>query len=85
MKTSRVALFAFATIIGSGSLVSSAQQAAAGSLDFLNRMNPQYKNCVATTRANKLRSIATREPFMMASSTTALADILRSASNKLNV
>jgi hypothetical protein len=52
MKTSRIALFAFAAIIGSGSLVSSAQQAAAGSLDFLNRMNPQYKNCVATTRAN---------------------------------
>jgi hypothetical protein len=50
MKASRIALFAFAAIIGSGSLVSSAQQAAAGSLDFLNRMNPQYKNCVATTR-----------------------------------
>jgi hypothetical protein len=52
MKTSRVALFAFAAIIGSGSLVSSAQQAAAGNLDFLNRMNPQYTKCVATTRAN---------------------------------
>jgi hypothetical protein len=52
MNTSRIALFAFAAIIGSGSLVSSAQQVAAGNLDFLNRMNPQYKNCVATTRAN---------------------------------
>jgi hypothetical protein len=52
MKTSRIALFAFAAIIGSGSLLSSAPQAAAGNLDFLNRMNPQYKNCVARTRAN---------------------------------
>jgi hypothetical protein len=52
MKTSRVVLFAFAAIIGSCALVSSAQQATAGSLDFLNRMNPQYTNCVATTRAN---------------------------------
>jgi hypothetical protein len=52
MKTSRIALFAFSAIIGSGALVSSAQQVAAGSLDFLNRMNPKYTNCVATTRAN---------------------------------
>ena len=53
MKTSRIALFAYAAIIGSGSLLSSAQQAAAaGSLDFLNHMNPKYTNCVATTRAN---------------------------------
>jgi hypothetical protein len=51
MKTSRIALFAFAAIVGIGSLVGSGQ-AKAGSLDFLNHMNPQYTNCVATTRAN---------------------------------
>lgn len=52
MKTSRIALLAFAVVVGLGTLVGSVQQAAAGSFDWLNKMNPQYKNCVATTRAN---------------------------------
>jgi hypothetical protein len=51
MKTSRIALSAFAAIVGIGPLVSSSQ-AKAGSLDFLNHTNPQYTNCIASTRAN---------------------------------
>jgi hypothetical protein len=50
MKASRIALFAFAAIVGFG--VSSGQQVAAGDLSFLNHMNPQYTNCVSSTRAN---------------------------------
>ncbi|MBR1090096.1 hypothetical protein JQ621_21750 [Bradyrhizobium manausense] len=50
MKTSRIALFAFATIVGIGSLIGSGH-AKAGGLDFLNHMNPQFTNCVADTRA----------------------------------
>jgi hypothetical protein len=51
MKPSRIALFAFAAIVGTGTLVGSGQ-AKAGSLDFLNHMNPQYTSCIASTRAN---------------------------------
>jgi hypothetical protein len=52
MKTSRIAIFAFAAIVGTGLLLGSGQKAAAGGLDFLNHMNPQFTNCVASTRAN---------------------------------
>jgi hypothetical protein len=52
MNTSRITLFAFAAIAGIGSLISSGQQAAALDLSFLNKMNPQYTNCVSTTRGN---------------------------------
>lgn len=51
MKTSSLALAAFAAIIGIGSLVGSARQAAAIDLSFLNKMNPQYTKCVNNVRA----------------------------------
>lgn len=54
MKTSRIALAAFAAIIGLASLVGSGQPAAALDLSFLNKMNPQYRRCVANTRAQLL-------------------------------
>jgi hypothetical protein len=52
MKASPIALLAFAALVGTASLLSSGHQAAAGGLDFLNHMNPQFTNCVASTRAN---------------------------------
>jgi len=52
MKTSRIALLVFAAIVGTGSLLGSGQKVAAGGLDFLNHLNPQFTSCVASTRAN---------------------------------
>ena len=55
MKTSRAAIFAFAAVVGIGSLIGSGQQAAAEmDLSFLNHMNPQYTGCVNNTRAQLL-------------------------------
>jgi hypothetical protein len=44
MKTSRFALFAFAAMLGIGSLVGSTQTSQAGSLDWLG--NKDYVNCL---------------------------------------
>jgi hypothetical protein len=53
MPLSRLALFASILAVGLGS-VSGARPAAAGSLDFLNHMNPRYKKCIADVRAQLL-------------------------------
>ena len=44
MKTSRIALFAFAAIVAIGSLAGSTQSSQAGSLDWLS--NKDYVNCL---------------------------------------
>lgn len=51
MKLSRIALVAFASIIGISSLVGSGRQAVAINLDFLNHMNPNYTACIRNVRA----------------------------------
>jgi hypothetical protein len=53
MSLSRSFLFASIFAVGLGS-ISGARPAAAGGLDFLNHMNPQYKKCVADVRAKLL-------------------------------
>jgi hypothetical protein len=53
MPLSRSFLFAFILVAGLGSL-SGARPAAAGGLDFLNHMNPQYTKCIADVRAKLL-------------------------------
>jgi hypothetical protein len=51
MKLARIALFAFASIIGTSSLVGLGRQAAAIDLGFLNHMNPNYTTCIRNVRA----------------------------------
>jgi hypothetical protein len=51
MNLSRTALVALASMIGIVTLVGSGQQAAAGSFDYLNHMNPNYVTCIRNVRA----------------------------------
>jgi hypothetical protein len=53
MSLSRAFLFSFILVVGLGS-ISGGRPAAAGSLDFLNHMNPRYKKCIADVRAKLL-------------------------------
>jgi hypothetical protein len=50
MSLSRPTLFASILVVGLG-LLSGASPAAAYNLNFLNQMNPAYKNCVANVSA----------------------------------
>lgn len=51
MKTPSFALAALAASVVIGSLASTSQPAAAFNLGFLNKMNPEYRRCVANVRA----------------------------------